>query len=389
MRKKSTSARGLALFIALIILTLFPASLIKAEERQVTVYLNGQQIHLEQNPLARDGIVYVPLRAVFEAQGATVSWDSSQRIIKSTKGERNIEYMVDKGKMVINGIEVSTAPHITYQQRQWVPLRFISQALGNEVTWNQVTYSVNIKSLPITQANALTNTSEEEQWPVLPPEISTTLKMNEETRSKTLYLPDQDLTLRVGHYGFKDGNLYSYLTFYNDGDQDYELSFEPGNKKLVSIYQKEREALPTVNLQDCTEVTSRVVIDNSSSQGTITRVPIFTENEACKASNQAEQQKNNTPKRFAFGETGSNVVTTSKYVQTAEGALNGFRIPANNLEQLIIVAPTEGWTHLVVNGSFRRSTDNPDTAVTFKLDYKVDLSLGFDEFSFIYTYFGS
>lgn len=66
MRKKSNSAfaLGLVLFIALILLTLFPARLIKAEGRQVTVYLNGQQIHLEQNPLARDGIVYVPLRAV-------------------------------------------------------------------------------------------------------------------------------------------------------------------------------------------------------------------------------------------------------------------------------------------------------------------------------------
>lgn len=41
-----------------------------------TAYVNGESVSLDSAPVIIDGHIYIPLRFVTEALGATVEWDS-------------------------------------------------------------------------------------------------------------------------------------------------------------------------------------------------------------------------------------------------------------------------------------------------------------------------
>ena len=89
-----------------------------------------------------DGILYenrslVPLRSVFEALGATVSWDNTNKRITAERHDNiKIILTVDSKKAMVNGIEETIdVPAKVFNGKTYVPLRFVSQALGASVEW--------------------------------------------------------------------------------------------------------------------------------------------------------------------------------------------------------------------------------------------------------------
>lgn len=103
----------------------------------VTVEIDGQALSLDQPPIIINGRVLVPLRGVLEKLGATVSWDSQTRTVTVTKGTKNIQIAIDSSFAVINGYRYKMdEPAHLINDRAMVPLRFISEALGAEVQWD-------------------------------------------------------------------------------------------------------------------------------------------------------------------------------------------------------------------------------------------------------------
>ena len=49
------------------------------ENNKVTVYVNDQKLAFDSEPIILSGRTMVPMRAIFEALGATVRWDSGTR----------------------------------------------------------------------------------------------------------------------------------------------------------------------------------------------------------------------------------------------------------------------------------------------------------------------
>ena len=56
----------------------------------IKVKVNGNPVVFDQPPVIINNRTLVPLRAIFEAQGAQVNWDGATRTVKATKGSTTI-----------------------------------------------------------------------------------------------------------------------------------------------------------------------------------------------------------------------------------------------------------------------------------------------------------
>lgn len=114
-----------------------------ASAASVSVVVNGQQISFDQPPIERAGRVFVPLRGVFEHLGASVVY--SNGIINATGNGRNISLRIGSSQATVNGQTqtLDVAPFLV-GSRTLVPLRFVAQALGASVDWNNNTSTVTI-----------------------------------------------------------------------------------------------------------------------------------------------------------------------------------------------------------------------------------------------------
>lgn len=104
----------------------------------ITVKVDGNQINFDVKPVIEKGRTMVPLRGIFEALGATLQWDGSTQTIKAQKGEKEVILSIGDTEASVNGstIILDTPPKIV-NGRTLVPLRFVSEALGANVTWNE------------------------------------------------------------------------------------------------------------------------------------------------------------------------------------------------------------------------------------------------------------
>lgn len=90
----------------------------------------------------------IPMRAIFENLGASVSWNDAERKITARKGNKEIIMKVGERVMYVNGQAryLDTSVEIPYGGRTFVPLRAVSEALGAIVEWddsNKVVYIAN------------------------------------------------------------------------------------------------------------------------------------------------------------------------------------------------------------------------------------------------------
>lgn len=80
--------RLLAVFVALAVFSLAYPQLTAASD-EIRVILDGRQLSFPVPPAAEQGTILVPVRAIFGALGATVTFDSG--VITATKGDRVVQ----------------------------------------------------------------------------------------------------------------------------------------------------------------------------------------------------------------------------------------------------------------------------------------------------------
>ncbi|OEH94008.1 copper amine oxidase N-terminal domain-containing protein [Bacillus solimangrovi] len=134
---------------------------VSAAEKGITVTINQTKQQFEQSPLMINGSVVVPLRGIFTALGAEVEWDSKTKTVYAKKDEEDIKLIIGQQTAKVNGASVKLSqPGEIFQGSTYVPLRFVSEALGSEVKWNGSAKRVEIVSsnLPSTKTNVKANT---------------------------------------------------------------------------------------------------------------------------------------------------------------------------------------------------------------------------------------
>jgi hypothetical protein len=114
-----------------------------------TATVDTQSLDMGVQPvLLKSGTVMVPLRFISEALGATVDWVPSLRIVSLRRAGISIQLQVGSKTALIDLRPTSLleAP-IIVGGRTLVPLRFISEAFGADVTWDQQSKRVTITLL--------------------------------------------------------------------------------------------------------------------------------------------------------------------------------------------------------------------------------------------------
>src|SRR5579864_6495533 len=113
----------------------------------VKVLVDGGPVAFDVPPMIASGRVLVPLRGVFQRLGAEVFWDSGTQTVTADRGDTIITLRIGNNQAQINGQPTPMdVPAMLVGGRTLVPLRFISQALGSEVSWDETSATVQITS---------------------------------------------------------------------------------------------------------------------------------------------------------------------------------------------------------------------------------------------------
>ncbi|MEK4061441.1 MULTISPECIES: stalk domain-containing protein [Paenibacillus] len=123
--------------------------------KKISIYLDDRQLQAEVPPVSLRGAVLVPMRGLFEEQGAKLNWNNTAKIVTATKGDKKLTYRIGDTTAQLNGqsLQLDVPGQIT-DGYTLIPLRFVSEALGSSVTWEPVTQSVRIFS-PITYETSI------------------------------------------------------------------------------------------------------------------------------------------------------------------------------------------------------------------------------------------
>ncbi len=135
---------------------------ISTEENLISIILDGKKLKFDQPPVMRNDRVLVPVRAVFEALGATVEWDENTQTVTSTKGSTTITMRIGEYSLNKNGVEIGfDVPSQIINERTLVPVRAVAEAMGTEVTWDDESQTVYIDSSP--KVNAIIINADKKQ----------------------------------------------------------------------------------------------------------------------------------------------------------------------------------------------------------------------------------
>ncbi|MBR0365239.1 MAG: copper amine oxidase N-terminal domain-containing protein [Clostridia bacterium] len=119
-----------------------------AANDDITVTVNDEVLSFDVMPQIIDDRTVMPMRAIFEALGADVSWDGETRTVTAVKDDTTIKMTIGSNVMYVNDmpIELDVAPLII-DERTLVPGRAVAESLGADVSWDGETRTVIIKSM--------------------------------------------------------------------------------------------------------------------------------------------------------------------------------------------------------------------------------------------------
>lgn len=121
---------------------------IKLQINNPVMTVNGANASIDSNgttPVIINERTLVPVRAIIEALGGTVSWEQSTQTATLNYGDDEIKLIIDSVTAYLNDTPntLDTAP-TTINERTMLPLRFIAESFKFNVDWEQSTQTVTI-----------------------------------------------------------------------------------------------------------------------------------------------------------------------------------------------------------------------------------------------------
>ncbi len=114
------------------------------DENKITVFAHGNKVEFDDvEPIIKNDRTLVPMRAIFEALGAEVTWDNTERAAIGKKDGNTVKIKIGEAALYKNGerIELDCAAEIA-NDRTLVPVRAIAEAFGAHVDWDNDTRCV-------------------------------------------------------------------------------------------------------------------------------------------------------------------------------------------------------------------------------------------------------
>lgn len=111
--------------------------------------VNNEPVSVQQEPVVRQGQLYVPLAELTEALGGRVDWDNNTKMATATIGQWTASIRMADRHVDVSGTPVTLAadPYVE-EGRMWVPASFFRDAFGYVVEADPSSKSVSI-ALPV------------------------------------------------------------------------------------------------------------------------------------------------------------------------------------------------------------------------------------------------
>lgn len=118
----------------------------------VNVLVNGSPIQSDFTPYVTKGRTFVPVRELTEGLGAEVNWDGENMTVEIKFGEKTILLKINSDVTYVDGkkkiVEEDQVPKLALyssprvETKTMIPLRFVSETLGYNVSWDEKTSTV-------------------------------------------------------------------------------------------------------------------------------------------------------------------------------------------------------------------------------------------------------
>lgn len=121
--------------------------LIKMKINDVNYSINGEGKKMDAKPFIKNDRTLVPLRFIVEAIGGEVNWDNDNRLVTVNSKGKTIELPIDSKTIKIDGKDVNIdQAAIIKGDRTFVPIRFIAENLDMVVNYINDTRVIEISS---------------------------------------------------------------------------------------------------------------------------------------------------------------------------------------------------------------------------------------------------
>lgn len=146
------------IFVAIILLVLivpaYALSSVKIDKKDVkvldaNVLVNGSPIKSDFSPYVTSGRTFVPVRELTEGLGAEVNWDGDNMTVEIKFGEKTIVLKINSDVTYVDGkkniVDKDQIPKLALynsprvETKTMIPLRFVSETLGYNVSWDEKT----------------------------------------------------------------------------------------------------------------------------------------------------------------------------------------------------------------------------------------------------------
>ena len=113
------------------------------ENSEIKILVAGKEIKPETPAYIENGRTMVPLRFISEALGEKVDWKADTKTVLI--GDNKASLVIGEKEIEANGKKIAIdSPAVIKDSRTFVPLRAISEILGAKVDWESSTRSVKI-----------------------------------------------------------------------------------------------------------------------------------------------------------------------------------------------------------------------------------------------------
>ncbi|MCH5213387.1 MAG: hypothetical protein J1G06_10270 [Oscillospiraceae bacterium] len=237
----------------------------------IKVYVDGEQLSFDVDPIIENERTLVPMRAIFEALGAEVTWDQDTRTASAVKGKDTVDITIDSNILYKNGtaVELDVAAKII-DERTLVPVRAISESFNADVQWEDETRSVIITNA--VQKPAAAPTPEPTSAPTSEPTAAPTTEATEQPAAGAkIQLTENDIKelnrqKEIIRYEFEQRVLPDYV--FENSDSMYSAIKKIGGFSdiVYGLWDKhaakyamrvllESETVYEISMADITEVT--------------------------------------------------------------------------------------------------------------------------------------
>src|SRR6056297_866814 len=125
------------------------ANITFAEPSNIKLLVDGEDITELSSPIIENDRMLIPIRFVAESLGAIVEWDGENRGVTIARNDDHLKLKIDSRLIQYNQgkkYQLSDVAPKIINDRTYVPIRLVSNALGVGINWDGENRVVNIDS---------------------------------------------------------------------------------------------------------------------------------------------------------------------------------------------------------------------------------------------------